>query len=82
MKQLTEKISYLSNRCWKISNQKEVKIWIVASFNMPKKMFQIVSIPGAKPKRITKEIDNRTQQYYKSLEKVKVIIKKLKLPVY
>ena len=41
-------------------------------------MFQTVPIPRATPKRITKEIDDRTDQYYKSLEKVKVRIKKLK----
>ena len=46
---------------------------------MPKKMFQTVSISRATPKRITKEIDVRTHQYYKSLEEVKVRIKKLKL---
>ena len=30
---------------------------------------------------ITKEIDNTTHQYYKSLEEVKIRIKKLELPL-
>ena len=42
-------------------------------------MFQTVSFARATPKKITKEIDDRTHQYYKSLEEVKVRIKKLKL---
>ena len=46
---------------------------------MPKKMFQTLSIVRVTPKRITKEIDDRTNQYNKFLEEVKVRIKKLKL---
>ena len=46
---------------------------------MPKTMFQTLSIPRVTPKRITKEIDDRTNQYNKFLEEVKVRIKKLKL---
>ena len=46
---------------------------------MSKKKFQTVSIP--REKMITKEIDNTTHQYYKSLEEVKIRIKKLELPL-
>ena len=48
---------------------------------MSKKKFQTVSIPRVKQKMITKEIDNTTHQYYKSLEEVKIRIKKLELPL-
>ena len=48
---------------------------------MSKKKFQTVSIPRVKQKIITKEIDNTTHQYYKSLEEVKIKIKKLELPL-
>ena len=48
---------------------------------MPKKKFQTVSIPKAPPKRIAKEIDNKTYQHYQSLEEVRVRIKILKLPL-
>lgn len=48
---------------------------------MSKKKFQTVSIPRVKQKIITKEIDNTTHQYYKSLEEVKIRIKKLELPL-
>ena len=40
-----------------------------------------MSIPRVKQKMITKEIDNTTHQYYKSLEEVKIRIKKLELPL-
>ena len=48
---------------------------------MSKKKFQTVSIPRVKQKMITKEIDNTTHQYYKSLEEVKIRIKKRELPL-
>ena len=75
MKQLIKKISYLSHRCWKILNQKEVKPWIVTSFKCAKENVS----DCVTEKRITKKIDHRTHRYYKSLEEVKVRIKKLKL---
>ena len=40
-----------------------------------------MSIPRVKQKMITKEIDNTAHQYYKSLEEVKIRIKKLELPL-
>ena len=40
-----------------------------------------MSIPRVKQKMITKEIDNTTHQYYKSLEEVKIRIKKQELPL-
>ena len=61
--------------------RKKLKPGSLPVLNMPKKMFQPVSIPEVTQKRITKQIDHRNQRYYKSLEKVKVRIKKLKLPL-
>ena len=66
LKQFTEKIHFLFHRCWKISNQKEVKTWIVNSLKYVKEnVFQTMSIPRAAPKKINKDIDNATHQYYK-----------------
>ena len=79
MKQLTEKFLISPIDVGKSQTRKKLKPGSLPVVNMPKKMFQTLSIPRVTPKRITKEIDDRTNQYNKFLEEVKVRIKKLKL---
>ena len=81
MKQFTEKVFISPIDIGKSQTRNKLKPGSLPVLNMPKKMFQTVSIPRVTSERITKVIDNTTHHYYKSLEEVKVRIKKLKLPL-
>ena len=75
----SEEISHLFHRCWKISNQSEAKTQLVITLKYVKEKVPDCVYSKKQPKMITKEIDDTTHQYYKSLEEVKIRIKKLKL---
>ena len=73
MKQLKEKSLLSAMDVGKSQTRKKLK---PGSLNIPTQNFQTVSIPRATPKKVTKENDNTTYQYYKSLKEIR---KKLKL---
>ena len=72
MKKFIEKVLISPIDVGKSQTRKKLKPGSLPVLNMPKKMFQTVPIPIDTPKSINKDIDNKTNRYYKSLEEVKV----------